>query len=430
MYIYIYIYVYCGRAAAAAGGVLYALICICVLKWAQNHNNCIQYVYLREHLGHEMSSVKWMLLMLNTMLVMCEPQCPVNKLVNPPDSDRYYPSINGNLAFSMLDSVSAWCPNGQALSSSGWMTIDLKTQSTVMGVVMQGNKGASQYVTKVEIFSSNDGVTYSSSHGQYDVIGLATNNFKAQVLLSAQANTRYLKIQTITFIGFPCMRVGIIILEGCPCSVGYTGPAGGPCTACPANTYKTIEHLVCQDCPSNTRSAPGSIACKCSMGYTGADGSACTPCAAGTYKDNIGNSTCQSCPEFFHIIGGQLIMHATASRTAPVHQPRQRHRARARARRRPAQRGQFAGGALRAHRPVHAAHAGRRRRRRGRVAPRRGAWPAFEWRRQRGPLQPPRLRVRARAAGRGPRDVPAGLCALPGHGPLALRRQPRHASAH
>jgi len=138
------------------------------------------------------------------------------------------------------------------------MTIDLKVKRTVVGVVMQGRSDANQYVTSVEILSSTDGVTYSTSHGQYAVNGIATRNFKSEVLLNAAVKTRFLKIQAKAFTGFPCMRVGYIMTPQCGCIDGYTGPIAGPCTACPTNTYKSESDLACQACPFDTVSLEAS----------------------------------------------------------------------------------------------------------------------------------------------------------------------------
>jgi len=76
-------------------------------------------------MGLEMSRLKITLMIVNTMFVMCEAQCPANKIENPPETDRSYSSVRVGNNISMLDSSQTWC-NGNSLVSSAWITIDLK----------------------------------------------------------------------------------------------------------------------------------------------------------------------------------------------------------------------------------------------------------------------------------------------------------------
>lgn len=102
-------------------------------------------------------------------------------------------------------------------------------------------------------------------------------------------------------------------VSACSCDGGYTGPDGGPCTACAAGTYKdSIGTDACTDCdagtyqpgtgaasveacttcPPNTDSSAGSgpvTGCICNAGYTGPDGGTCSACAGGTYKGSPGS---------------------------------------------------------------------------------------------------------------------------------------------
>jgi hypothetical protein len=103
------------------------------------------------------------------------------------------------------------------------------------------------------------------------------------------------------------------------CNAGYTGPDGGPCSACVAGKYKTASGSAgctscgvgtysastgataastCVTCPGNSNSPSSSDAvvdCTCNAGYTGPDGGPCSPCAAGTYKIASGSVGCTSC---------------------------------------------------------------------------------------------------------------------------------------
>jgi hypothetical protein len=104
-------------------------------------------------------------------------------------------------------------------------------------------------------------------------------------------------------------------VEACQCEEGYSGPDGGPCTACLAGFYKTgvgngsclpceegsfnenEGSGECQQCPDNMTSPYGSDSednCECVGGYEYIGG-VCTQCQAGFYKTRVGNSPCLPC---------------------------------------------------------------------------------------------------------------------------------------
>ena len=163
-----------------------------------------------------MNSVKLKLLFVYTMFVMCEAQCPANIILNPPEAHRVYQQNNTlvpgyHLINSMLDSSAAFCFRGTHQANLHWMTMDLQTPMMVMGVVMQGRgDDASQYVTRINIASSNDGVTYAS-HGEYTTSGLETRHAKSNLLLNAAVSTRYLKITIVSWVNIVCLRIAVIL---------------------------------------------------------------------------------------------------------------------------------------------------------------------------------------------------------------------------
>jgi hypothetical protein len=103
----------------------------------------------------------------------------------------------------------------------------------------------------------------------------------------------------------------------CTCSDGYTGSIGGPCTACPAGTYKNQYNLSCIVCPVGTMSDTGSASCSscptnmttanisefvgdlsqcsCKEGYGFNGHGSCEACTAGQFKNTVSNSTCSTC---------------------------------------------------------------------------------------------------------------------------------------
>jgi len=111
--------------------------------------------------------------------------------------------------------------------------------------------------------------------------------------------------------------------DDCKCRVGFTGPDGGPCTKCPAGTYKDHSgSSACKLCPANSSSVPGSYSaehCLCESGYTLNGNSGCTMCLpgftrdkndlcvtcdAGKFKSGVGDDACTACPPYSHSAAG------------------------------------------------------------------------------------------------------------------------------
>ena len=102
------------------------------------------------------------------------------------------------------------------------------------------------------------------------------------------------------------------MLANCYCNAGYYEDDSllHTCAPCPANTFKpsgsvTLDDLTppisgCQPCPHNSSSTQHSTAqtdCTCDAGFSGPDGGPCTACALGEYKDTSGTALCQPCAQ-------------------------------------------------------------------------------------------------------------------------------------
>ena len=81
-----------------------------------------------------------------------------------------------------------------------------------------------------------------------------------------------------------------------------TSSGSAVCTNCGAGKYSTSTgatlEAACLACPSNSNSASGSAAqssCACNAGFTGPDGGPCSACPANTYKNTIGSAGCTLC---------------------------------------------------------------------------------------------------------------------------------------
>jgi hypothetical protein len=100
----------------------------------------------------------------------------------------------------------------------------------------------------------------------------------------------------------------------CICKAGYSGPNGGPCTACLAGSYKRFLEGKCISCPNNTISDAGSTfcdmcplgmtrdindytKCSCDQGHGLSTDGVCQQCTAGQFKDIVGNVSCILCAQ-------------------------------------------------------------------------------------------------------------------------------------
>jgi len=66
----------------------------------------------------------------------------------------------------------------------------------------------------------------------------------------------------------------------------------------PLSLCEVVWSSACALCPENSLSLPGSVAvgaCRCNAGWTGPDGGACGQCVANTFKAEAGSATCKAC---------------------------------------------------------------------------------------------------------------------------------------
>jgi hypothetical protein len=89
------------------------------------------------------------------------------------------------------------------------------------------------------------------------------------------------------------------LLKDCICKPGFYGPNGGPCVPCATGTYADeMGQSTCKTCPADSISPSQSDAitdCQCVAGYTGPNGGSCAQCALHTYKTAIGPQACTAC---------------------------------------------------------------------------------------------------------------------------------------
>lgn len=92
--------------------------------------------------------------------------------------------------------------------------------------------------------------------------------------------------------------------SNCSCPAGFQGPYGGPCYACPVDTYKSNPGTSdCVPCPANAatfekQGTAEAVECKCKRGYVGDNGGPCFAAGVDRFKAGEGAYPMaeQSCP--------------------------------------------------------------------------------------------------------------------------------------
>ncbi|NBX18658.1 MAG: hypothetical protein EBR09_14990 [Proteobacteria bacterium] len=209
---------------------------------------------------------------------------------------------------SMLDNPNSWCPGFLNPAAYGsWVQIDLGSNLNVLGVVAQPRGDAysasmpwyysGNVEWEVQYSLSTSGfvsATSTSGSNRFTSVGTAGTQVKSELYFNQPVVARYIKMiaQVITNTHL-CARVGVL-------TSSVISPIS--CTDCGAGKYSTATGALgastCQSCPSNSLSATGSDAatdCECAAGFSGPAGGPCTACAAGKYKAADGSAACVDC---------------------------------------------------------------------------------------------------------------------------------------
>ena len=91
----------------------------------------------------------------------------------------------------------------------------------------------------------------------------------------------------------------------------------GPCTLCPADTYRegpssSSDTGNCISCPLGSSSPAGSTSrsnCTCNADFTGPHGGPCSACPGGTYKNEPGSAACVGCAAGEYLIDRGNVEH-------------------------------------------------------------------------------------------------------------------------
>ena len=143
----------------------------------------------------------------------------------------------------------AWCPS--APGTGDWLQFDMGTPQYLAGWGTYGQSGTSNWVTKYDLKTSLDGVTWA-------LVGSLGGNADSTSLVSytPQFIARFLRFYVTGANGWAGLRALINIYRnvGCvPCPVGTYSPVGTAvrCVPCPAGTYSnTVGASACIAAPS------------------------------------------------------------------------------------------------------------------------------------------------------------------------------------
>ena len=109
------------------------------------------------------------------------------------------------------------------------------------------------------------------------------------------------------------------------CDPGKTSlkQAATNCSTCGRDTFSSENGTECTSCPLNTVSETSSSSvqsCKCNLAYSGPDGGPCTACLAGKYKAVNGSSACIKCAggEYSSAVGQSICVACAAGKYSPV----------------------------------------------------------------------------------------------------------------
>lgn len=138
--------------------------------------------------------------------------CPNPVELNPPEEKRTYfsvenddPAGQGN-AQSMLNSPNAW--SSASDTKFAWMEMDLEKKEWLVGIIAQGQKGGSEWVTKYRVWYSPDKKIWREIDGMR---GDQDADTKVPVRLSVPELARYVRIGAESWHKHISMRAGVLV---------------------------------------------------------------------------------------------------------------------------------------------------------------------------------------------------------------------------
>ena len=142
----------------------------------------------------------------------------IEEIENPPGESRSYSTTGGshpeNHQRSWLDSPQAWSAGDEDDDHYPYMTIDLGSTKTVIGVITQGRNpdGPEEWVTEYQITSSEDNLTFYDVDGGTKFVGNRDASTKVSNYFYASVRARYIRFHPNKLLAhnYTSMRAGVI----------------------------------------------------------------------------------------------------------------------------------------------------------------------------------------------------------------------------
>eukprot|EP00928_Gymnodinium_smaydae_P020901 TRINITY_DN1808_c0_g1_i1.p1 TRINITY_DN1808_c0_g1~~TRINITY_DN1808_c0_g1_i1.p1 ORF type:complete len:2728 (-),score=649.36 TRINITY_DN1808_c0_g1_i1:100-8283(-) len=161
--------------------------------------------------------------------------------LNVPEVDRDYSTIKGKQqkgeanGQSMLDSENAWAPDTS--DDSQYLTMDMKAEHSVCGVVVQGSPGEACWVTEFTVEISKDGTNYESVPGTFT--GDTNQNDQVQVSFDQKISCTAVKIIPKSWENCIGLRAAVMVEEIMPVPEKKEDDGKAQIPAIPATTTTT-----------------------------------------------------------------------------------------------------------------------------------------------------------------------------------------------
>jgi len=114
-----------------------------------------------------------------------------------------------------LNSPQAWSPKDRVMGTQ-FMQIDTTEVQSISGVVIQGRRDSSQWVTRLTMQVSSDGQEWTAVQCGMNFEGTSDRNTKKKIFFRRPVKARYVRLFPVAYRSWPSMRAAVLICER-PC---------------------------------------------------------------------------------------------------------------------------------------------------------------------------------------------------------------------
>ena len=211
-----------------------------------------------------------------TIVSKFDPQYLINGYM-PYTTDSVYAVIDGT---SRTVAMAGWGSTEIATTTTNfhWARLDLQKSYDVQTVSLYYYNYAMDLLFRIQVgnVDSPDGnpscaIDVTKGALSSSVVNCAVSGRYVYVVASP-GSKQMMRLQELQVYGTYVLNV---TCSACTCNAGYTGPSGGVCLPCAANTYKNATgSMACTNCLANSNSPISSTniaSCTCNPGYAGSD---------------------------------------------------------------------------------------------------------------------------------------------------------------